>query len=77
MMEEKYRYLVNVLFENEQDGKTSKTTELWLINAISVTDAEAKANKEIDKIVKGAAASMIVSCRVKDVKETKITKVME
>ena len=45
MMEEKYRYLVNVLFENEQDGKTSKTTELWLINAISVTDAEAKDNK--------------------------------
>jgi hypothetical protein len=77
MMEEKYRYLVTVLFEYDSDGKTKKETESWLINAVSVSDAETKANKEIEKIAKGVAASAVMECRIKEVKETKITKVME
>lgn len=74
MMEAKYRYLVNIIFEYETDGKTTKTIESWLINAISVTDAETKANKEIAKI--GVNGS-VMECRIKEVKETKITKIIE
>lgn len=73
-MNEKYRYLVNLIFEFEHDGKTTKTNEQWLINAISVSDAETKANKEISKMT--IIASTMV-CRIKDVKETKIVKVIE
>lgn len=78
MAEEMYRYLVTIQFIWEEmvndNAKTMKQTESWLINAVSVTDAETKANKEIEKMgTQGRAYEF----RVKDVKETKITKVLE
>jgi len=74
-MEEKYRYSVSIQFEYEGDnGKTTETSEIWLIYAVSVTDAEAKANKEISKI---GVSGHTMACRIKEVKETKITKVIE
>ena len=74
-MEEKYRYLVTIQFEGEDDnGKSYKNTEIWLVSAISVTDAEAKTVKDIEtRGVNGRTEEY----RVKDVKETKITKVIE
>ena len=76
-MEEKYKYIVDLIFEYENDGKSKTEKESWLITAISVSDAEVKANKEIDKIAKGIAASAVMSCRIKNVKESPITKVIE
>lgn len=74
-MKEQYMYSVLILFEYEIDGKTQKVTEEWLINAVSVTDAETKANVEIDKIAKSSGA--IMSVRIKVVKETKIVRIIE
>lgn len=76
--EEKYRYLVTIQFEEEitvnENAKMVKRSEPWLINAVSVTDAEAIANKEIEKM---GTSGRVFEYRVKDVKETKITRVIE
>jgi hypothetical protein len=76
--EEKYRYLVTIQFEEEitvnDNAKTVKRAEPWLINAVSVTDAEAIANKEIAKM---GTNGRTFEYRVKDVKETKIARVIE
>lgn len=78
MADEQYRYLVTIQFIWEEtvneNAKTMKATEQWLIDAVSVTDAEAKAVKEIEKL---GAQGRAYEYRVKDVKETKITKVIE
>lgn len=74
-MEEKYRYVVTVLMVSENDkGKTVTSKEDWLINAVSVTDAETKANKEISKMT---VNDRTFEYRVKDVKESRIVKVIE
>jgi hypothetical protein len=73
-MDEKYWYSVMIQFDTEDDdGKSKKMTEPWIINAISVTDAEVKATKEIEKM---GVTGRTMEYRVKDVKETKITKVI-
>lgn len=74
-MEDKYRYQTDIVFEYEDNGKTKSETESWLINAVSVTDAETKANVIIEKMAKESHA--VMECRIKSVKETKITKVIE
>jgi isoleucyl-tRNA synthetase len=51
----------------------STLMDKWL----SVQHVRELANKEIEKIAKGVAASAVMECRIKEVKETKITKVME
>jgi hypothetical protein len=73
-MEEKYWYMVMIQFDTEDDnGKSKKMIDPWLIEAISVTDAEAIANKHIEKM---GVTGRTMEYRVKDVKETKITKVI-
>lgn len=76
--EETYWYLVSIQFIEEvtvgENAKLTKRVEPWLINAVSVTDAEVKANKDIEKM---GTAGRAMEYRVKDVKETKITKVIE
>lgn len=75
MNEEKYWYMVTIQFDTEDDnGKSKKMADLWIIQAISVTDAETKANKDIEKM---GTTGRTMEYRVKDVKETKITKVIE
>jgi len=73
-MNEFYRYQVDIAFEYENEGKTTKESESWLIKAVSVTDAETKANKVIEGF---NAVTSLMECRIKNVKETKITKVLE
>ena len=77
-IEEKYRYLVTIQFMEEitvnDNAKMTKRSEQWLVDAISVTDAEVKANKEIEKM---GTSGRVMEYRVKDVKETKIVKVIE
>ena len=73
-MNEFYRYQVDIAFEYENEGKTTKESEVWLIKAISVSDAETKANKIIKTF---NVATAVMSCRIKNVKETKITRVVE
>lgn len=78
-MKDNYRYVVTVVMNREQtsengNSKTISTKEDWLINAVSVTDAEVKANAEITKMT---AKDKTFEFRVKDVKESRITKVIE
>jgi hypothetical protein len=78
-MKDSYWYIVTVVINSEVtnkngDAKTVSTKEDWLINAVSVTDAEAKANADITKIT---AKDKTFEFRVKDVKESRITKVIE
>jgi hypothetical protein len=78
MTEEKYWYSVTIQFDEEitvnENAKTVRRSEPWIISAVSVTDAEAKANKEIEKM---GTNGRVMEYRVKDAKETKITKVIE
>ena len=46
-MEQYWQVDVKLSFENDK-GKTQTTTEKYLIEAISATDAEAKINKEFE-----------------------------
>jgi hypothetical protein len=52
-------------------GKQSKTREQYLVDAMSVTEAEAKVNKLFED------EGMSTSFQVKSVKETKILQVIE
>lgn len=52
-------------------GKQSKTREQYLVDAISVTEAEAKINKLFED------EGMSTDFQVKSVKETKILQVIE
>lgn len=42
-------FTVAVKIENEIDGKVKKTTERYLVDAMSVTEAEARAIKHLQK----------------------------
>ena len=42
-------FTVAVKIENEIDGKVKKTTERYLVDAMSVTEAEARAVKYLQK----------------------------
>lgn len=42
-------FTVAVKIENEIDGKVKKTTERYLVDAMSVTEAEARAIKHLRK----------------------------
>ena len=57
-------YLVKAKWEGDQDGKIKKYTEQYLVEAVSVTDAEAKTVEAFGQGVNGF--------EVKEVKATKI-----
>ena len=57
-------YLVKAKWEGDQNGKIKKYTEQYLVEAVSVTDAE---RKTVDMFAKG-----VPDFEVKDVKSTKI-----
>lgn len=60
-----------VLVDINEKGKQSKITEQYLIDAMSVTEAEAK----VTKLYNDEGSSM--DFQVKSVKETKILQVIE
>tara|TARA_R110000744_G_scaffold15863_1_gene43847 strand:- start:3540 stop:3743 length:204 start_codon:yes stop_codon:yes gene_type:complete len=63
-------YEVQVEVENESDtGRVKKIKEYYLVQAVSVTDAEAKMYKEFE--------SELNDWEVKMVKESKILKVID
>lgn len=67
-METKY-YTAKVVLKVEQDsGAIKKVTELYLVDAVSVTDAEVKVNKEFE----GERSEFEVT----SISETKIVKVI-
>lgn len=57
-------YLVKAKWEGDHNGKIKKYTEQYLVEAVSVTDAEAKTVEEFGQGVNGF--------EVKEVKATKI-----
>jgi|TARA_R110001592_G_scaffold202270_1_gene451563 hypothetical protein len=57
-------YLVKAQWKSDHNGKIKKHTEQYLVEAVSVTDAE---RKTVDMFAKG-----VPDFEVKDVKSTKI-----
>lgn len=57
-------FIVKAAWESDQNGKMKKHTELYLVDAVSVTDAEAATVEEFGQGVHNFA--------VKEVKATKI-----
>lgn len=65
-------FQVNVEILNINDkGKQTKTKELYLVDAVSVTDAEVKVNKMFQD------EGTLLNFQVKSVRETKILQVIE
>jgi len=65
-------FQVNVFITDINDkGKQSKVTEQYLVDAVSVTDAEVKVTKLFED------EGMSTDFQVKSVKETKILQVIE
>jgi len=65
-----FQTTVEILDINEK-GKQTKTKELYLVDAVSVTDAEVKVTKTFEN--EGSK----VNFQVKSVRETKILQVIE
>ena len=65
-------FQVNVeILDTNDKGKQTKTKELYLVDAVSVTDAEVKVNKMFQD------EGTLLSFQVKNVRETKILQVIE
>ena len=65
-------FQVNVeILDTNDKGKQTKTKELYLVDAVSVTDAEAKVNKMFQD------EGTLLNFQVKSVRETKILQVIE
>jgi len=62
-----YQVKVHVIFEDD-NGKRKKQVEIYLVEAVSVTDAEVIVNKEFE--------STNVEFEVKSVNQTKIVEVL-
>ena len=62
-------YTAKVQMVDDSTGKQKKVTEMYLVEAMSVTEAEAKVVKEFE----GAG----VEYQVKAVKESKILKILD
>jgi len=66
-----YFQAVVEIVDMSDKGKQSKTRENYLVDAVSVTDAEVKVNKLFED------EGMSADFQVKSVKETKILQVIE
>lgn len=65
-------FQVNVeILDINDKGKQTKTKELYLVDAVSVTDAEVKINKMFQD------EGTLLTFQVKSVRETKILQVIE
>jgi len=65
-------FQVNVeILDINDKGKQTKTKELYLVDAVSVTDAEVKVNKMFQD------EGTLLTFQVKSVRETKILQVIE
>ena len=65
-------FQVNVeILDTNDKGKQTKTKESYLVDAVSVTDAEVKVNKMFQD------EGTLLSFQVKSVRETKILQVIE
>lgn len=65
-------FQVNVeILDINDKGKQTKTKELYLVDAVSVTDAEVKINKMFED------EGTLLTFQVKSVRETKILQVIE
>jgi hypothetical protein len=66
-----YWYTVTVQFvvEDEQTGKVKKVKEIYLVKAVSITDAETQVAKDLD--------GMMSDYRILNVAESKIIRVIK
>jgi hypothetical protein len=69
-MKDKYFYTVTVQFTytDEETGKTKKNKEMYLVHAVSITDAEASVVDDLKDCT--------LDYRIQNVSESKITKVI-